>query len=429
MKISWWNIRGFSKTLKHKIVNTFLKEHDLALLALMETKLEDGKLFEIMQLHFAKWKVAHNFDEHEAGRMLILWNPELLEMEMVGIHDQVMHLKVTCKISARTFYVSFVYGLHSIVARRPLWECLSAFGRDGRKPWLVLGDFNNILEIEDRIGGNPPKPYEAMDFQNCCMDLGLSDLPSTGAKYTWSNGKVWSKIDRALSNQGWLMEGFYAMAEFLPPGCASDHSPCVLHLFDVQRTTTPAFMFFNMWADHDHFSSLVEQEWHNELYGTKQYCLCRKLKSLKKQLRALNKKEFSHIAARAKKARAELKDSQMAHHDNPRDSTLLAKVKTLQQQASFLSEAERKFCAQKTKIDFLLRGDKGSKLFHSLIKRNAKRNYIVALVKEDGSTTTSKEEVKQEFLNFYEGLLGTHEDMVPLEAVVMEEGPKVTNLQ
>ncbi|KAI5682027.1 hypothetical protein M9H77_03255 [Catharanthus roseus] len=153
----------------------------LQLFAVMETKLEVRKLFDIVKWNFAQWKVVHNFEEHEAGRMIVFWNPIMVEVQTMGLHDQVIHLQVTCKISRQVFYVSFVYELHSIAARRPLWDILAAFGGDGGKPWLVLGDFNNILELDDRIGGAQPRAYEALNFQNCCMDLGLTDITYNGA--------------------------------------------------------------------------------------------------------------------------------------------------------------------------------------------------------------------------------------------------------
>lgn len=350
-------------------------------------------------------------------------------MQCTGVHDQVIHSHVTCLVSSKSFYVSFVYGLHYIIARRPLWDSLYTFGMDGLQPWIVLEDFNSILEGEEWISCAQPTAYEAKDFLNCCVDLGLTDIQYTGARYTWNNGRIWSKIDRAMCNQRWLVEGAYAMANFLPPGCVSDHSPCVVSLFDVQRSPKTCFMFFNMWANHEEFLDLVKQVWENEVDGTKQFGLRRKLKLLKSCLRGLNRQKFSHIVERARVARKELKKQQILLHDNPTDSPLLKSVKKLQFQAANLIEAERKFCIQKTKVDFLLNGDKGTKLFHSLIKRNLKRNFIASLTKKDGTPTASKNEVHQEFLQFYMSLLGTHEETDCLEECVIEDGPRVTPQQ
>ncbi|KAI5683343.1 hypothetical protein M9H77_04571 [Catharanthus roseus] len=41
---------------------------------------------------------------------------------------------------------------------------------------------------------------------------------------------------------------------------------------------------------------------------------------------------------------------------------------------------------------------------------NAKKNFIASFTKREGSLTTSKEEIQEEFLSFYVGLLGTKQD-------------------
>ncbi|KAI5669035.1 hypothetical protein M9H77_18888 [Catharanthus roseus] len=268
-------------------IGCFFKEHDVALFALLETKLDDGRIFDVMRWKFNKWKVMHNFDEHE--------------VQCTGVHDQVIHSHVTCLVSSKSFYVSF--------------DSLYTFGMDGLQPWIVLGDFNSILEGEDWISCAQPTAYEAKDFLNCCVDLGLTDIQYTGAR-----------------------------------------------------------------------------------------------------------QKFSHIVERARVAREELKKQQILLHDNPTDSPLLKSVKKLQFQAANLIEAERKFCIQKTKVDFLLNGDKGTKLFHSLIKRNLKRNFIASLTKKDGTPTASKNEVHQEFLQFYMSFHGSEDAAVQLLESWCKEG-------
>lgn len=49
MNICSSNIRGFSKALKHDGVKDFLKQHNLSVFALVETKLDENKLFDIMR--------------------------------------------------------------------------------------------------------------------------------------------------------------------------------------------------------------------------------------------------------------------------------------------------------------------------------------------------------------------------------------------
>ncbi|KAI5676791.1 hypothetical protein M9H77_07741 [Catharanthus roseus] len=102
-------------------------------------------------------------------------------------------------------------------------------------------------------------------------------------------------------------------------------------------------------------------------------------------------------------------------------------VRELQHKSMFLVDAEQRFYAKKTKCEFLLEGDRNSKLFHSLAKRNAKRNFIAAPTKEDISTTNSLEEIQEELTRFYGDLLGTKNEVQGFDATIMKEGLKVAD--
>lgn len=72
------------------------------------------------------------------------------------------------------------------------------------EPWRVLGDFNSIISVEERMGGNTPTSAEIEDFLACTTTLALEDDASVGNQYTLSNGTVWSKLDRVLLNPDWF---------------------------------------------------------------------------------------------------------------------------------------------------------------------------------------------------------------------------------
>lgn len=50
---------------------------------------------------------------------------------------------------------------------RSLWTYLEGINMDVSMPWLVMGDFNSVLKIEDIVGGNPISMGEIIDFHNC----------------------------------------------------------------------------------------------------------------------------------------------------------------------------------------------------------------------------------------------------------------------
>ena len=136
--------------LKHNGVNHLIKNQSIDVLGLLETKLNQEKLSWILRRKFQGWACVSNFDVHAAGRILVLWNPHKVSIEPTEINAQAIHCKATCKVSQHSVCLSFIYGFHSIISRRPLWNNIREMGSGYQEPWLVLGDFNSVLQDGER---------------------------------------------------------------------------------------------------------------------------------------------------------------------------------------------------------------------------------------------------------------------------------------
>ncbi|KAL2246088.1 UNVERIFIED_CONTAM: hypothetical protein Sindi_2877000 [Sesamum indicum] len=313
MKIGFWNVRGFNRPLKHNGVAHLIKNNRLCLLGILKTKLAASTIPKILSRSFPGWCQTNNFDTIAGGRILVIWDPAVIDLHPIDISPQVIHCHATNKSSQLSFYISFTYGLYSVVNRRSMWDKLTDLGQAITMPWLIMGDFNCVKSPEEKQLGVAPTWYELKDFVDCCVALGLLDVPTTGCYYTWySNNEsnpVWCKLDRVLYNNEWLEAGLHCSAHFNPPGCLSDHSPSIISIFDHTPTKPKPFRFFNMWADHPDFLATVEARWNLSVDGTPQFSLCRRLKTLKSALKAFNKQHYSHISARATEAELALQEA------------------------------------------------------------------------------------------------------------------------
>ncbi|GFY95893.1 hypothetical protein Acr_11g0001990 [Actinidia rufa] len=177
-----------------------------------------------------------------------------------------------------------------------------------------------------------------------------------------------------------------------------------------------------MWAKHDNFLELVGSAWQMQMDGTAMYKLCKRLKALKGPLKILNRQQFSHISARTEEAEENLVQAQQQLHDNPGDSVLQATVLELRSKALKLAEAELSFCSQLAQAKYLKNFDKGTKFFHNLIKSNRAKNFIASITLEDGSRSTSNNQVSNAFVQYYMGLLGTKGDCIKLDRDIVLKG-------
>ncbi|KAK4716798.1 hypothetical protein R3W88_015136 [Solanum pinnatisectum] len=67
-----------------------------------------------------------------------------------------------------------------------------------------MGNFNSILTEEDRPIGSQVQEAETRDFRECLNESNLSELQIGGRNFTWTNGHVFSRIDRAKINAPWI---------------------------------------------------------------------------------------------------------------------------------------------------------------------------------------------------------------------------------
>ncbi|OMO89192.1 Endonuclease/exonuclease/phosphatase [Corchorus olitorius] len=68
-----------------------------------------------------------------------------------------------------------------------LWNYLNEFDEFDNIPWLLLGDFNQVLTAEEKSGGRPGPVRRMESFQEVIDRRHLIDLEASGCKFTWSN--------------------------------------------------------------------------------------------------------------------------------------------------------------------------------------------------------------------------------------------------
>ncbi|KAK0603296.1 hypothetical protein LWI29_003465 [Acer saccharum] len=92
--------------------------------------------------------------------------------------------------------------------RMHLWSLLRRLGRMGNLPWIVLGDFNEILHLDEKQGGVTRSNITMSPFKEAIDDCALLDIGYVGNKYTRSNRQfkgdlIQEKLDRASCCLEW----------------------------------------------------------------------------------------------------------------------------------------------------------------------------------------------------------------------------------
>ncbi|XP_074266141.1 uncharacterized protein LOC141588607 [Silene latifolia] len=268
--------------------------------------------------------------------------------------EQTIHAEVHDKLRSRRFWFTLVYGFNKAQERVGVWNSMRTYHSTLTGPWLACGDFNSVMYVNERIKGAEVTKADIMPMVRVTQDCNLHDLKGNGSFYTWNNkhehgGKVYSRIDRALINVDWLNEFPDSVANFLPEGLF-DHCPCLIN-FKVQMIRRPAaFKYYNMWALAKNFEEMVSNHWNNDVQSTHMFRVISKLKSLKSELKNLNKEQFSDIENLTNIVELALKGFQVKLMKDPLNEELCQTERACATEFGELVKARNMYLRQKAKM-------------------------------------------------------------------------------
>ncbi|KAG5224255.1 Exo endo phos domain-containing protein [Salix suchowensis] len=174
-----WNIWGLNSSRKQKAVREWTTKNNLDIIGLLEVKIASSNMQSVVTgLGLNNWDYLSNGVGQIPSRILIGWN------------------KATCNI---TYKITFKYGHNSPPDRLSLWSYISHHSTAfSSAPWLLMGDFNAVMERSDRSGGSATWLGYQNDFGNCMRVAELMQVPYTGLRLTWHNGRTVGTIKKKL---------------------------------------------------------------------------------------------------------------------------------------------------------------------------------------------------------------------------------------
>ena len=89
------------------------------------------------------------------------------------------------------------------------WELLWRLKGMSDRPWLVMGDFNEIMSSAEKQGKLLRCPAQMAEFREALNDCLLLDLGYQGYEFTWTNNRdppkcVDERLDRGVATSQWM---------------------------------------------------------------------------------------------------------------------------------------------------------------------------------------------------------------------------------
>ncbi|KAK8985995.1 hypothetical protein V6N11_037714 [Hibiscus sabdariffa] len=113
------------------------------------------------------------------GGIWLLWS-DVVDVEVLRVSNQFVHGHVCVSGSSWWVYFTAVYASPNATIRRRVWDLLSALRPEGDTMWLLGGDFNSILRLEERSGGSTQGNEVSALFQDFNFDNGLLEASYMG---------------------------------------------------------------------------------------------------------------------------------------------------------------------------------------------------------------------------------------------------------
>nr|GEV35318.1 reverse transcriptase [Tanacetum cinerariifolium] len=285
--------------------------------------------------------------EGASGGIIIMWKKGFFKLlDHIKEFSFILLKGILNKLGVEASIVNG-YALNDMGGRSVLWSVLRnhEVGMEGL--WVIGGDWNDILKIEE-ILGQDYTDASMRHFQAFVNERGLVDIPMFGANFTWSNDQSnlsMSRLDRFLISSD-LVAQFNQTQQWCVKVSFSDHHAIELG-WDYVNWGPKPFKTFNWW-----------------------------LKDLTSELKAKFGKRFIGLVEDIKTKEDRLFEVEVLRQSNANNTDLWKESILLKQGIKSLRRKEASNGLQKSRAKWLKLGDCNSKFFHILYNNRIRSNSI-----------------------------------------------------
>lgn len=253
--------------------------------------------------------------------------------------------------------------------------------------WFLVGDFNELMNNSEKLGG-PRRPESSFyAFRALARDCRLKEIPSSGNRLSWagareitSNGikeTVWiqCRLDRAFGNAEWF-QLFPNTHSFYLEKTGSDHRHIFTNLDATGTQRTCRFMFDKRWSNKPGIQYVVRRGW-NMNDSLPSALVSEHIRSCRQELSRWKRtaKVNSNLTITRLRKELELEESKLRPN--------LARLPFMRTELEKAFQEEEEFWKQKSKNSWLCVGDKNTKVFHGWVESRKMKNKVHSLL--DGS--------------------------------------------
>ncbi|KAL2248001.1 UNVERIFIED_CONTAM: hypothetical protein Sindi_2652400 [Sesamum indicum] len=323
----------------------------------------------------------------DAGESSRAWDENFIDVHVLDLGEQFVHCRITCSAVNESLLVTVVYGASEVIDRRILWTALETLAQQcSDAPWLVGGEFNAVRDLNEVCGISGDIRMATAEFNTCILEVGLIPLSMQGEWFTWHNcstsaRSLWKRLDRILINDHWLARFPTPSYHSLTPR-TSDHSPL--------QHSGGMFRFDNYLAQSPEFIPNVQNILHHEVVGIPMYA----------------RRNKGDLTMNVQLAKGFLDEAQLLVSCDRQNKLFLLLEHCCRIVYAKVAKLEQIMLQQRAKMQWMKDGDQCSRVFFRKIAQRRVMRRLLQINDENGTTHTDQGEVAQEFVSYYQNLLG-----------------------
>ncbi|XP_062006063.1 uncharacterized protein LOC133723263 [Rosa rugosa] len=381
MDILSWNCRGICNDTTTRALKDLIVQNRPQIVFLCETKISSVSGFRDLHHALGFPHSKEVLSVGQSGGLGMFWNDEVnVQVRTFSAHH--IDLEIGGGPGDLRWRLTGFYGYPTTAERDKSWQLLRDLRDLDSLPWVVIGDFNEILNNSEKLDGPPRAERQMRGFREALGYGDLLDLGFQGVMSTWWNSETRLRLDRAVCTPCWYdIFGCARVRHLLPSD--SDHVPILLQASAVQlpqQSRRHRFKFEAFWLQHGECDGVVKSAWATDVVGSPMYSVVKKIEHTRLRLNVWQRQTFKARQHEMLGIRARLEELlgvpfTMGAQNEKKD--LMGRLQSLLSQ-------EELFWRQRSKVSWLKEGDRNTSYFHRKAANRRRKNSIPGLYDEQG---------------------------------------------
>ena len=408
MKALSLNCRGLGNQATVAELHGLVKLEVPKLVFLMETRLPVRRL-EFLRVKLGMYGCFGVDRRRLGGGLALLWDASItIHIQSYSPYHIDTHVFQEDNVAWR--FTGF-YGHPETALRIRSWSLLRCLHGLSDKPWLVLGDFNEIMALEEKCGREDRSFRQMARFREALSDCSLSDLGFVGPEFTWSNNReddelVRVRLDRGVASQEWRSLFPKALVRHISV-VHSDHIGLLLELVpcipQVRKKKSRLFRFDHSWVHEEDWEGVIAEAWSSSHSGTPMFCLAQKIKQCRLKLL-----QWSQSQARPTPRNIESKKRHLQELESQKPESYNAKeVNLVRKELCSLMRKEETYWKQRSRVAWLHGGDSNTRFFHECASQRKKTNTVHGLRDTNDIWQTDSEVIESIVVEYFQNLFSS----------------------